>query len=82
MCRQIDGVWHTWIDYPKFHELHAAYKAHGTTFSSMDYIAPTPSWSVYNSKEAGFDPVETRFKRSRTGKVVEIGYKASASGCG
>ena len=104
---KVDGVWHTWINYPRFHELVAAYKRDGTPFSSMDYIAPTPEvgaaavdlvctftlphptmplrafqWAVYNATEEGFDPVETRFKRSKTGKVVEIGYKASSSGCG
>ena len=29
----------------------------------MDYMAPTPSWALYDAEERGFDPVEERFRR-------------------
>ncbi|CAK5213266.1 unnamed protein product [Aphanomyces euteiches] len=79
---KIDGQWHTWIDYDKFHALIQKYYADGTPFTTMDYIAPTPAWAVYNAPEAGFDPVEQRFRRTKEGKVVEIEYTATDSGCG
>lgn len=61
----INGQWHTWIDYPKFHELYRKFDASGgkSKFSAVDYMAPTPSWALFGSKERGFDPDETRFHR-------------------
>ena len=78
----IDGVWHTWIDYPKFDELIQRYYRDGTTFATKDYMARTPEWALFDAAEQGFDPLETRFRRTKTGKMVEIEYKASDSGCG
>ena len=109
----IDGVWHTWIDYEKFHSLIARWQAEenkrlaniGTSaeakgdgaeivdpqapdapfsFTSTDYMLPTPEWAVYKNalNTKGFDPVESRWKRTKTGKMVEIDYKSSESGCG
>lgn len=78
----IDGNWHTWIDYEKFHDLIAEFYETGATFTAEDYMAPTPDWAVYNSKEQGFDPVETRFRRTKDGKVVEFEYQSTESGCG
>ncbi|XP_071479201.1 S-adenosyl-L-methionine-dependent tRNA 4-demethylwyosine synthase TYW1-like [Diadema antillarum] len=70
-----DGEWWTWIDYPQFHALMAEYEASNgeRLFSSEDYMARTPSWAVYGSKEQGFDPEETRFFRK--------GKKKDLSGC-
>lgn len=51
-------------------------------FGSVDYMAPTPDWAVYKSRERGFDPNESRWKRNKTGELVEIDYKATESGCG
>ncbi|KAE8911078.1 S-adenosyl-L-methionine-dependent tRNA 4-demethylwyosine synthase [Phytophthora fragariae] len=79
-CR--DGVWHTWIDYERFHELVTKFYEDGTPFTADDYTAPTPHWAVYDSKEQGFDPVETRFRRTKDGKVVEFAYQSTESGCG
>jgi tRNA wybutosine-synthesizing protein 1 len=64
---QIEGQWHTWIDYPKFHQLIGRYyETDGKeSFTSEDYMAPTPDWSLYNAKEGGFSPNEIRFKRTR-----------------
>lgn len=62
---KINGKWHTWIDYEKFHDM----VANGETFTSMDYIMETPQWAVYGDPNMGFDPEETRYKRNK--KVVE-----------
>jgi tRNA wybutosine-synthesizing protein 1 len=80
----VEGQWHTWIDYPKFDELIAAYyESNGSkTFTSTDYLAPTPDWALYKSSERGFDPVESRYRRTKTGALVEVEYKSSESGCG
>lgn len=53
--------WHTWIDYEKFHKLIAS----GEEFTSEDYLLPTPDWAVYGAPAAGFDPAETRFRKTR-----------------
>jgi tRNA wybutosine-synthesizing protein 1 len=58
---KVNGQWHTWIDYPRFHELVAS----GQSFNDMDYIAPTPSWAVYGAPELGFDPEEQRHYRKK-----------------
>jgi len=80
----IDGVWHTWIDYPKFTALIREYYRTGgmATFKTEDYMAATPDWAHYQSASRGFDPVEQRWKRNKSGAVVEIQYKSSDSGCG
>ncbi|GFR80109.1 S-adenosyl-L-methionine-dependent tRNA 4-demethylwyosine synthase [Elysia marginata] len=61
------GQWWTWIDYPKFHELWRRYdESDGReSFSSSDYMAPTPHWAVFGADEQGFDPAETRFYRNK-----------------
>ena len=51
-------------------------------FTSSDYVAPTPAWALYGAEAEGFDPVETRFRRTKNGTSVERTYKASSSGCG
>lgn len=66
---KINGTWHTWIDYGRFHELVAA----GKDFGAMDYLAPTPEWALYGSDEAGFDPKETRVYHNRTKKKAAAG---------
>lgn len=81
----INDQWYTWIDYDKFHALMRAFYASGgkSTFTSTDYIAPTPDWAVYQSETHGFDPLEQRFYRNKnTGKIEPIPYEASESGCG
>eukprot|EP00057_Strongylocentrotus_purpuratus_P019220 XP_011673694.1 PREDICTED: S-adenosyl-L-methionine-dependent tRNA 4-demethylwyosine synthase [Strongylocentrotus purpuratus] len=68
-----DGEWWTWIDYSQFHALMAEYDASGgeKIFRAEDYMAKTPPWAVYGSKEQGFDPEETRFYRK--GKKKDLG---------
>lgn len=70
----IDGRWCTWIDYDKFHTLIKNFNESGQTkcFTSLDYVAETPSWAVIGAKEQGFDPKETRFFRKN---------KKDISGC-
>lgn len=63
---KVDNVWHTWIDYPRFHELVAS----GESFTVEDYMAPTPDWAVYGNEHAGFDPEETRHYRKKKVKAV------------
>jgi len=58
---KVDGIWHTWINYPKFHELVKS----GVNFSAFDYMEPTPPWAVVGSDERGFDPEEVKFKRNK-----------------
>ncbi|KAI8615631.1 hypothetical protein BC830DRAFT_1256169 [Chytriomyces sp. MP71] len=58
---KINGVWHTWIDYPKFHHLVRS----GQHFSAMDYLAPTPQWAVFGDDRKGFDPDMTRHYKNK-----------------
>ena len=66
----IKGQLNTWIDYRKFHELVKRYNdSNGEeTFTSVEYVVPTPSWALFGSKEQGFDPAETRFHRNKNVK--------------
>ncbi|GIX77228.1 s-adenosyl-L-methionine-dependent tRNA 4-demethylwyosine synthase TYW1 [Caerostris extrusa] len=71
---KVDGKWCTWIDYDKFHSLMKNFKEseETETFTSLDYMYPTPDWAVIGAKERGFDPKETRFFRKN---------KKDISGC-
>eukprot|EP01095_Lingulamoeba_sp_RSL-Kostka_P005694 TRINITY_DN171_c3_g1_i2.p1 TRINITY_DN171_c3_g1~~TRINITY_DN171_c3_g1_i2.p1 ORF type:complete len:448 (+),score=199.72 TRINITY_DN171_c3_g1_i2:1631-2974(+) len=62
---KIDNTWHTWIDFDKFIELQ---KDDDASFTSLDYIKPTPEWANYGNEARGFDPVETRFRRNKKKK--------------
>jgi tRNA wybutosine-synthesizing protein 1 len=55
----VDGQWHTWIDYDRFHDLVSS----GKPFTSLDYMAPTPAWAVPGAVEEGFDPADTRVRK-------------------
>lgn len=80
---KINNTWHTWIDYDKFNRLiQDFYVDRSKVFTSVDYMAPTPDWALYQSPSHGFDPEEQRWIRNKTGKMVEIEYKSSESGCG
>lgn len=65
---KIDGQWHTWIDYEKFHNLVAS----GKPFNSKDYMAATPSWAVYGADEGGFDPDQSRYRKERHHKGSQL----------
>jgi tRNA wybutosine-synthesizing protein 1 len=75
-------VWRTWIDYPKFHDLEAQFRATGELFTSRDYLADTPAWALPGADEEGFSPAESRVRRNRKGEAVAVDYKSSESGCG
>jgi tRNA wybutosine-synthesizing protein 1 len=70
----IDGHWHTWIDYSKFHELLSEYEGSSgkKMFTTTDYVARTPAWAVFGDLHRGFDPVETRWQRKRKDKGVLV----------
>jgi len=67
---KINGIWHTWIDYPKFHQCFAEFVRTGKLFDTLDYAAPTPEWGVFGASQEGFDPDETRWHR-KEGAVVD-----------
>jgi len=61
----VEGQWHTWIDYPRFHALVRS----GEPFGVADYRAPTPAWALAGAPEDGFDPLDTRlYKKKANGK--------------
>lgn len=66
----VDGRWHTWIDYDRFHEL---VESGSRDFTAMDYAVATPDWALYGSEEAGFDPSDTRVYHNRTKKRAKAG---------
>ena len=39
---KVDGVWKTWIDFPKFHQLYEQFLKDGKEFTSDDYMQRTP----------------------------------------
>jgi len=69
---QVNGEWWTWIDYEKFNVLIDRYDSSDgqETFNASDYMARTPDWAVFGSKERGFDPDETRFHRRTKNKDI------------
>ncbi|XP_032242372.2 S-adenosyl-L-methionine-dependent tRNA 4-demethylwyosine synthase TYW1 isoform X2 [Nematostella vectensis] len=62
---KVNGEWHTWIDYTKFHQLIEKYEESNgeETFTSADYMERNPEWSVFGHSQRGFDPEETRWYR-------------------
>jgi tRNA wybutosine-synthesizing protein 1 len=74
---RIDGAWHTWIDYDKFHAL----IAEGRPFTSLEYAARTPDWAVWGAAEAGFDPAEERVY-VKGAKKRELSQAGGASDAG
>ena len=67
----IDGIWHTWIDYDRFHHLNNEFTLSqgAKTFSSLDYAAPTPCWACFGASEQGFDPSDLRFYRKNKAPI-------------
>jgi hypothetical protein len=51
------------------------------TFTSTDSLPKPSEWALYQSKERGFDPKQSRYRKNRTGNLVEVEYKSSDSGC-
>ncbi|EGW30467.1 uncharacterized protein SPAPADRAFT_143744 [Spathaspora passalidarum NRRL Y-27907] len=71
---QINGKWHTHIDYPKFFQLLES----GEDFVDTDYIKETPEWAVWGSDGAGFNPEDTKYDRKaeKLKKKIEREEKA------
>ncbi|XP_066936277.1 S-adenosyl-L-methionine-dependent tRNA 4-demethylwyosine synthase TYW1-like isoform X2 [Clytia hemisphaerica] len=69
---KINNKWHTWIDYPKYHQLMKDYEeSNGTkTFKDIDYMEITPEWAVFGNPHRGFDPDETRWHRKKKADVT------------
>ena len=63
----INGEWYTHIDYEKFFQLLKS----GKEFNEMDYIAKTPKWAYFGSKEGGFSPDDVRFIRKQKKELKE-----------
>lgn len=64
-----DDGWYTWIDFDRFLVLAEEWRTTGKRFNGMDFRAKTPEWAVYGSKEEGFDPSDTRFRKVRRHKA-------------
>ncbi|XP_072909672.1 S-adenosyl-L-methionine-dependent tRNA 4-demethylwyosine synthase TYW1 isoform X1 [Hemitrygon akajei] len=64
---KVNGEWWTWIDYDQFQRLiKDSEESNGTKiFSAEDYMAKTPAWALFGSKQRGFDPTEIRFQRKK-----------------
>lgn len=71
----IEDKWYTHIDYEKFFKLWRS----GEDFTLMDYIAETPEWSYYGSKQGGFSPDDTRFDRKADKERKRLEREANAS---
>ena len=64
----VDGKWHTLIDYDRFFEL-LEEKGPDGDFSPEDYMGPpTPEWATWG--QGGFDPRDQRVDRK--GRPIEI----------
>ena len=72
----INNIWHTWIDYDKFHQL----VQDGQPFTSLDYTAPTPEWALTGAPERGFDPKDTRFYRNSSSSKSSTSTGCSQTG--
>ncbi|KAM4796360.1 S-adenosyl-L-methionine-dependent tRNA 4-demethylwyosine synthase TYW1-like [Rhinophrynus dorsalis] len=69
---KVNGEWWTWIDYERFQELIRTYEESGGSqmFTALDYVAKTPEWALFGSRERGFDPLDTRFQRKNKTKDI------------
>lgn len=65
----INGKWHTRIDYSRFFELLEREKADGTSFAPEDYTRETEEWALWGN--GGFDPNDERVYRKRRDKNVQ-----------
>uniref|UniRef100_A0A6G1SCN2 S-adenosyl-L-methionine-dependent tRNA 4-demethylwyosine synthase TYW1 n=1 Tax=Aceria tosichella TaxID=561515 RepID=A0A6G1SCN2_9ACAR len=79
---KINNKWHTWIDYEKYFELinlMGSQVNHQSTFTSLDYAAPSPSWAIFGSEESGFDPEHRRWIR-KDHKLTLLKERLAAQG--
>ncbi|NXP14827.1 TYW1 synthase, partial [Thinocorus orbignyianus] len=69
---KVDGEWWTWIDYDRFQELVQEQERSGgsKTFTATDYVAKTPPWALFGSRERGFDPLDVRYQRKSKARDI------------
>ena len=56
-----NGVWHTWIDFPRFHELAMS----GKDFSTEDYLIKTPQTGLSGRKTSDWYLQKTKMKNKK-----------------
>ncbi|KAL4951711.1 hypothetical protein BDW69DRAFT_35013 [Aspergillus filifer] len=66
----VNGKWHSKINYPRFFELLEREKKDGASFTPEDYMAETEEWAAWG--KGGFDPNDERVDRKGRKKVVEV----------
>lgn len=59
----VDGKWHTRIDYDRFFELLEKEKTEGISFRPEDYMRETEEWALWGN--GGFDPNDQRVRKVR-----------------
>jgi len=59
---KVEGIWKTWIDFPKFHQLYEEYLKTGKEFTSDDYRLKTPQVGLSGSGTLARMPEEVRKK--------------------
>ncbi|KAH8697850.1 flavodoxin and radical SAM domain protein [Talaromyces proteolyticus] len=57
----VDGKWHTRIDYDRFFELLHKEKTEGISFRPEDYMRETEEWALWGN--GGFDPTDQRVRK-------------------
>lgn len=67
----VNGKWHTRIDYGRFFELLEKEEADGTPFTPEDYMRETEDWALWG--QGGFDPNDERVYRKGRNKGKTIG---------
>ncbi|KAJ5083330.1 S-adenosyl-L-methionine-dependent tRNA 4-demethylwyosine synthase [Penicillium angulare] len=66
----VNGKWHTRINYERFFELLERENADGTTFTPEDYMLETEEWALWGN--GGFNPEDERVYRRRKNKNPPI----------
>jgi tRNA wybutosine-synthesizing protein 1 len=59
----VDGKWHTRIDYDRFFELLEKETTEGVSFRPEDYMRETEEWALWGN--GGFDPNDQRVRKVR-----------------
>ncbi|KAL4806809.1 hypothetical protein BDV18DRAFT_138261 [Aspergillus unguis] len=66
----VNGKWHSRINYPRFFELLEKEKADGTSFTPEDYMMETEEWALWGN--GGFDPNDERvYRKGKNKKKAE-----------
>jgi tRNA wybutosine-synthesizing protein 1 len=68
---KVNGTWHTWINFERFHELMRDPSVDKEAITAQDFWLPTPSWALLGAKEEGFAPNQTRHITRRKREWME-----------